>query len=97
MLEELDVNYTHVMVNGCLVENGDARLIDDINENGYERFIAAAQANATQAVSAQEKEASASFDADAALAHMQEALAQADAVKAQAPAKDARAADGVDA
>ena len=92
LLEELTVDYTHVMVNGHLVENGDASLIDDINENGYERFIAAAQANNAEATAPAQEEA-AHFDADAALAHIQKALAQADADKAKADAADAERAD----
>ena len=92
LLEELAVDYTHVMVNGHLVENGDASLIDDINENGYERFIAAAQANTAEATAPAQEEA-AHFDADAALAHIQEALAQADADKAKTDAADAERAD----
>lgn len=38
ILEALHVDYTHVLVNGRIVETGGASLIDEINENGYERF-----------------------------------------------------------
>ena len=39
ILEALKVDATHVLVDGKIVENGDASLIDEINENGFERFI----------------------------------------------------------
>lgn len=38
ILEALHVDYTHVLVNGHIAETGGASLIDEINENGYERF-----------------------------------------------------------
>lgn len=38
ILESLHVDQTHVLVNGRIVENGGADLVDDINENGFERF-----------------------------------------------------------
>lgn len=38
LLEHLDVDYTHVMVSGHLMAHGDASLVDDINENGFEQF-----------------------------------------------------------
>ena len=41
LLEHLDVDHAHVMVAGRLVESGDARLVDDVNRNGYERFTKA--------------------------------------------------------
>ena len=28
----------HVLVDGRIVEDGDASLVDEINENGFERF-----------------------------------------------------------
>lgn len=39
ILEALKVDYTHVLVNGNIVATGDSAMIDDINENGFERFI----------------------------------------------------------
>ena len=79
LLEHLDVSHTHIMVNGRLVESGDASLVDDINENGFERFVQAAGATAPETAGASEETA---FDAAAALAHMEEALAAADAAAA---------------
>ena len=38
ILEALKVDKTHVIVDGRIVENGGAELVDDINENGFERF-----------------------------------------------------------
>ncbi len=39
ILEALKVNYTHVLVDGKLITTGDASLIDDINENGFEKYL----------------------------------------------------------
>lgn len=39
ILEALSVDATHVLVDGKIVHNGDQSLIDDINENGFERFL----------------------------------------------------------
>jgi Fe-S cluster assembly ATP-binding protein len=39
ILEALHVDYTHVLVNGRIVANGDASLIDEINENGFEKYL----------------------------------------------------------
>lgn len=39
ILEALKVNYTHVLVDGTIVKSGDASIIDDINENGFEKYI----------------------------------------------------------
>ena len=39
ILEALNVDATHVLVDGRIVEDGDASLIDEINEKGFERFI----------------------------------------------------------
>ena len=33
---------THVLVDGRLVAESDGSLVDDINENGFEQFIASA-------------------------------------------------------
>lgn len=38
LLEHLPVDYTHVMVSGHLMAHGDATLVDNINENGFEQF-----------------------------------------------------------
>ena len=40
ILEALDVDYTHVIVDGKLVETGDASLVDKINKNGFESYTA---------------------------------------------------------
>ncbi|MCR4999067.1 MAG: Fe-S cluster assembly ATPase SufC [Lachnospiraceae bacterium] len=39
ILEALDVDATHVLVDGKIVHNGDQSLINEINENGFERFL----------------------------------------------------------
>lgn len=39
ILEALKVDYTHVLVNGKIVATGDASLIDEINEHGFEQFL----------------------------------------------------------
>ena len=39
ILEALDVAATHVLVDGKIVHNGDQSLINEINENGFERFL----------------------------------------------------------
>ena len=39
ILEALHVDAVHVLVEGRIVENGDAGLISEINENGFERFL----------------------------------------------------------
>ena len=38
ILESLHVDATHVLVDGRIVEDGDASLVDEINEYGFERF-----------------------------------------------------------
>jgi len=38
ILESLKVDKTHVLVKGRIVKSGDASLVDDINENGFEQF-----------------------------------------------------------
>lgn len=40
ILESLNVDKTHVLVNGKIATNGDAGLIDTINEEGFERYTA---------------------------------------------------------
>ena len=39
ILEALDVDYTHVLVKGSIVKTGDASLVQEINENGFEAFL----------------------------------------------------------
>lgn len=39
ILDAFDIDRTHVMVEGHIVAEGDASMIDDINQNGYEKFI----------------------------------------------------------
>ncbi len=38
ILEALKVDYTHVEVDGTIIETGDASLVNEINEHGFERF-----------------------------------------------------------
>ncbi|MBR1524849.1 MAG: Fe-S cluster assembly ATPase SufC [Lachnospiraceae bacterium] len=40
ILESLHVDYTHVLVRGEIVADGDASLVEEINENGFEKYIA---------------------------------------------------------
>lgn len=42
ILEALKVDKTHVMVNGRIVAEGDGSLVDEINENGFEKYEAMA-------------------------------------------------------
>lgn len=46
ILEALHVDYTHVLVDGQIVATGDQRLVDEINANGFERFIKPENGNA---------------------------------------------------
>ena len=39
ILESLHVDYTHVLVKGSIVHTGDGTLVDEINANGFERFV----------------------------------------------------------
>lgn len=39
ILEALHVDYTHVLVKGQIVKTGDASLVQEINENGFEAYI----------------------------------------------------------
>ncbi len=39
ILESLTVDFTHILVDGKIVETGDSSLIDEINSNGFERFV----------------------------------------------------------
>ena len=38
LLEKLDIDYTHVLVDGHLVRTGDGALADQINRQGYESY-----------------------------------------------------------
>ena len=38
ILESLSVDHTHILVRGEIVANGGAELVDEINQNGFERF-----------------------------------------------------------
>ena len=38
ILDSLDVDYTHVLVRGQIVRTGDASLVKEINEGGFERY-----------------------------------------------------------
>ena len=39
ILESLEVDHTHVLVDGKIVANGDASLVDEINKNGFEQYL----------------------------------------------------------
>lgn len=39
ILEALHVDYTHVLVDGHIVKTGDASLIGEINEHGFEKYL----------------------------------------------------------
>ena len=39
ILEALHVDRVHVLVDGQIKESGDASLIEEINQNGYEKFL----------------------------------------------------------
>ena len=39
ILESLKVDYTHILVNGKIVKTGDASLVDEVNEYGFEKYI----------------------------------------------------------
>ncbi len=41
ILESLKVDYAHVLVKGHIVETGGAELVEEINKNGFERFLGA--------------------------------------------------------
>ena len=41
ILDALQVDHTHVMVNGRLTAHGDGSLVEKINAEGYESFLAA--------------------------------------------------------
>ncbi len=39
ILESLSVDFVHVLVDGRIVKEGDASIIADINENGFEKYM----------------------------------------------------------
>ena len=39
ILEALDVDVTHILVDGRLVKTGDAALVDEINNEGFEKYM----------------------------------------------------------
>ncbi|MBR4896457.1 MAG: Fe-S cluster assembly ATPase SufC [Clostridia bacterium] len=39
ILESLHVDYTHILVRGTIVRTGDASLVDEINREGFEKYI----------------------------------------------------------
>lgn len=39
ILESLHVDYTHVLVKGQIVKTGDGSLVEEINENGFDKYI----------------------------------------------------------
>ena len=39
ILESLHVDYTHVLVDGKIVTTGGAELVEEINNNGFDRFV----------------------------------------------------------
>lgn len=41
ILESLNVDKTHVLVKGNIVSSGGAELVDEINKNGFERYVGA--------------------------------------------------------
>jgi Fe-S cluster assembly ATP-binding protein len=38
ILEALKVDYTHILVDGKIVQTGDSSLVDEINANGFEKY-----------------------------------------------------------
>lgn len=39
ILEQLHVDYTHIMVDGQIVATGDGSLVDKINREGYKEYV----------------------------------------------------------
>lgn len=39
ILESLNVTHTHILVKGSIVHSGDASLVKEINENGFDKYI----------------------------------------------------------
>ncbi len=38
ILESINVDYTHIMINGRIVKTGDSSLVDEINQNGFAEY-----------------------------------------------------------
>jgi len=38
LLDELQPDHVHVLINGQIVESGDMALAEDLEHHGYERF-----------------------------------------------------------
>ncbi len=43
ILESLSVDYAHILVKGKIIKTGDAALIEEVNNNGFENIIAESQ------------------------------------------------------
>ena len=39
ILESMHVDKVHVLIDGMIKAEGDAGLIDEINENGFEKYL----------------------------------------------------------
>ena len=39
ILESLNVDYTHILVKGRIVANGDGSLVEEVNRDGFEKYI----------------------------------------------------------
>ena len=39
LLENMKIDYTHVLVNGSIVKTGDGSLVEEINKEGFEKYI----------------------------------------------------------
>lgn len=39
ILEALDIDYTHILVNGRIVKTGGPELVEEINKNGFEKYL----------------------------------------------------------
>ncbi len=39
ILESLKVDYTHILVKGRIVKSGDGSLVEEVNNNGFEKFL----------------------------------------------------------
>ena len=43
ILEALKVDYTHILVDGKIVETGDGSLVEEINAHGFEKYVGSAE------------------------------------------------------
>lgn len=39
ILDALDIDYTHILVNGRIVRTGGPELVEEINKNGFEKYL----------------------------------------------------------